>query len=286
MNAKDESSNIRTLKQRIFRVARETMELPVVSIVAKPLYKQYFKRPYYHGNIYFGIYPDYDAALQQACRLSSSLIPPTYDVDSAAIMYQAQLSSIRACDYPALYWVQKILAEKGRRVFDLGGHLGLAYYGFERYLQYPAGLTWTVHDLPSVTAAGRALANRRDTSGRLHFADSPMAANGADLLISTGALQYLDYSLPELIDRLSDSPEHVLVNLTPMHPSKRFFTLQNLGIAICPYRIESKRDLIAAMQQRGYQVWDQWRLEDRHLRVPFEPAFDVECYHGIYFVRS
>lgn len=281
--AKDGTSSTKSINSRALRVARELMELPLARFVAKPLYKQYFKRPYYQGNLYLGIYSDYDQALQQACRLSSSVIPPTYDVEAAAILYQSQLNSIRACDYPTMHWIQTILHEGARRIFDLGGHLGLAYYGFERYLDYPPGLSWTVHDLPGVTVAGRALANRRDTFGRLHFSDSPLAVDGADILVSTGALQYLDYSLPELLDRLSEPPGHVLINLTPMHESKSFFTVQNLGIAICPYRVYAKPDLIEQMRQRGYQLWDLWRLEDRHLRVPFEPAYDVQYYHGLYF---
>lgn len=262
------------------------MELPGISLISKPLYRQYFRRPYRQGNIYYGIYSDYDAALKQACRLASDLIPPTYDVDQASIMYRSQLTSLRACDYPALHWVQRILAEGGRAVFDLGGHIGVAYYGFERYIDYPLGTSWTVNDLPIVTAAGRALANRRDTFGRLHFADSPAAANGADLLICTGALQYLDYSLTELLDQLVDRPRHVLLNLTPLHPDRAFFTLQNLGIAICPYRVESRRELVIAMQDRGYRIWDEWRLSERQLKVPFEPDYDVDYYQGIYFVRD
>lgn len=85
-------------------------------------------------------------------------------------------------------------------------------------------------------AAGREWALQHDPERRLSFADSRDAADGTQLLLSTGALQYLDYSLPEFLQRLQRPPPHVLVNLTPMHPSRGYFTLQNLGIAIWPYR--------------------------------------------------
>src|SRR3546814_9716109 len=90
-------------------------------------------------------------------------------------------------------------------------------------------------------AAGRRWAQGHDAERQLSFTDSVEHADGQDILLSTGALQYLDYTLPELLQRLRRKPRHVLVNLTPMHPDRSFFTLQNLSIAICPYRVMSVR---------------------------------------------
>src|SRR3546814_9186296 len=83
----------------------------------------------------------------------------------------------------------------------------------------------------SVMAAGRRWAQGHDAERQLSFTDSVEHADGQDILLSTGALQYLDYTLPELLQRLRRKPRHVLVNLTPMHPDRSFFTLQNLSIA-------------------------------------------------------
>src|SRR5690606_33522282 len=98
------------------------------------------------------------------------------------------------------------------------GHLGQAYYGFRRYVDYPPGLRWRVHDVPKVMQAGRRWADEHDQSGALQFADQAADADGCDLLITTGALQYLAYSLPELLGGLADPPPGVIVNLVPMHP--------------------------------------------------------------------
>lgn len=268
------------------RLARRVMELPGLQSIGKPMYRNYFSKPYPHGHIYYGVYSNYEDALLDAERLSSEALPATYDVDQATVMYRQQLHRLRACDYPALYWIDRLIHAGARRIFDLGGHIGLAFYGFGRYIDYPAGLTWNVHDLDKVVQTGRLIAARRDMTGQLRFVHLPEAADGCDVLISTGALQYLEYSLPELLDRLIAPPRHVLFNLTPLHPTKDFFTLQNLGVAVCPYRIQSDEALVHAMAQRGYQVIDRWELPERHLRIPFEPEYDVQAYYGVYFERQ
>ena len=104
-----------------------------------------------------------------------------------------------------------------------------------------------------------------------------------DLLISTGALQYLPYSLPDLLSMLARRPRHVVFNLTPLHLQLSFFTLQNLGIAICPYRIGSLPQLVGEMAELGYQLRDQWELADRHVHIPFHEECNVQAYQGAYF---
>ncbi len=274
------------LRRHLALMARGVAELPVVRRFTAPLYRNFFRKPCRRGNLYFGVYPSYEDALEQARQLSSAQLPSTYDVDGATTKYLDQIESLRPCDYPALFWVDRILRDGGRRVFDLGGHLGLAYYSYHRYIAYPADLVWRVHDLPRVMAAGKTLAQELDHAGSLQFAETPSGGDGFDLLISSGALQYLQYRLPDLIDRLDHPPRHVLFNLTPLHAEKSFFTLQNLGIAICPYRVESQDRLIQDMEARGYRLRDHWRLDERQLRIPFEPGYEVGSYHGCYFERT
>lgn len=279
-------SKPRYLRRSLMRIAREMAELPVASRVSEPIYRRYFRQPHQGGNLYFGVFNTYDEALDEARALSTSGLPSTYDLESATHKYLDQLQTLRTCDYPALFWVSQLLNAGVRRVFDLGGHLGLAYYGYGGYLSYPDNLSWCVHDLPHVMAAGKTLASERDKAGALQFCDSPTGADGCDLLISSGALQYLDYRLTDLIDQLEQPPPHVLFNLTPLHPQRSFFTLQNLGIAVCPYRVESEVGLIADMAARGYRVRDHWIVDDRYMRIPFQPGYEVDCYSGYYFERE
>jgi len=284
MTTNDSAVRRQHLRRGLLRIAREISELPVIRLLSAPLYRRYFRKPYRGGNLYFGVYDTYQEALNEAHRISSARLPSDYDVEAVTTMYLDQLHSLRTCDYPTLFWINRILSEGGRRVFDLGGHLGLAYYGYQRYISFPAGLVWCVHDLPHVVSAGRRLASERDTLGALQFCETPHGADGFDILISTGAFQYLGYSLPSLIGELSHPPHHVLLNLIPLHPEKAFFTLQNLGVAVCPYRVESIERLVADMRAHGYRVRDHWDL-DRRMRIPFMDEYDVDSYHGYYFER-
>lgn len=261
----------------------DVSELPVLRLVSRPMRRKLFQRPYRVENDYYGMYESYAAAQSAAQDLSTRTLPASYDIDAAGRLYRENLRNIRVSDYPLVYWLGRLLAEGQRRIFDLGGHIGVSYYGFRHYLDYPPDLAWTVHDVPAVMAAGRKWAAEHDPQGKLAFAGSPDAADGQDILLSTGALQYLDYTLPELLQRLRAKPRHVLVNLTPMHPSRSFFTLQNLSIAICPYRIMSVPEFTSGMEALGYRMLDHWQSFERSLHVPFEPECEVDSYHGFHF---
>lgn len=266
---------------KLRRIAMESAELPGLRTLAKPLYRRMFSRPYRDGNAYFGVFDSRAQALAAAPAL-----PTTYDQPSSGGMYLDRHHTIRVSDYPVVHWLSRLLAEGRHRIFDLGGHIGVSYYGFRRYLTYPQTLQWCVHDVPAVVDAGRVWAEQYDPERLLRFADVPDAANGHDVLISSGALQYLDYTLPELLSRLESPPPHVLVNLTPIHPEHGYVTLQNIGKAVLPYRVMAKSELVDAMAELGYVVADQWQSQERHLKVPFEPNYNLDHYSGFYFRRA
>ena len=261
-------------------------ELPGLRRLAIPLYRRRFQRPFGDDNSYYGVYATFADAEAAAQRLSTRFLPPTYDTEAAGRAYRNQLEHIRVSDYPLVYWLSKLLSGGCRRVFDLGGNIGVSYYGFGRYIDYPADLRWQVHDVPAVMAAGRKWATHHDPQQRIAFADSPDHADSADVLLSTGALQYLDYTLPQLLQRLSKPPPHVLVNLTPIHPTRGYFTLQNLTFAICPYRVMARPELVAGMESLGYRIIDEWNSRERGLKVPFEPSCAIDNYSGFHFRRD
>lgn len=283
LRMEDTNAKALTTLDRLGSIAMEASELPVLRMLSRPIRRKLFQRPYRDGNDYYGVHETFAAAQAAAQALSTRSLPATYDTDAAGRMYRAHLKSIRVSDYPLVYWLARLFAAGQRRLFDLGGHIGVSYYGFHPYLDYPPDLAWTVHDVPAVMAAGRKWASEHDSAQQLAFATSAEDADGQDILMSTGALQYLDYTLPELLQRLQTRPRHVLVNLTPMHPTRSFFTLQNLSIAICPYRVMSVPDFTAGMEALGYRMLDHWQSFERGLRVPFEPECTVDSYHGFHF---
>lgn len=276
-----EASN--TTRVRLNAIAREASELPVLRMLSRPIRRRLFRRPYRNDNDYHGHYRTFAEAQAAARALSTQSLPATYDTQAAGRMYRDHLQRIRVSDYPLVYWLRRLLADGARRIFDLGGHVGVSYYGFRPYLDYPTDMAWTVHDVPAVMAAGRKRAGEHDATRQLAFANSAQDASGCDVLLSTGTLQYLDYTLPELLRQLPDKPAHILVNLTPMHPTRGFFTLQNLSIAICPYRVMSVTEFVSGMQATGYRLVDQWQSFERSLQVPFEPECVVDGYYGFYF---
>lgn len=272
-----------TLRSQLDGLARDASELPILRTLTRPVRRRLFRRPFRLENDYYGVYDTYADAQVAARALSTRSLPATYDTDAAGRMYRDHLTRIRVSDYPLVYWLTRLFADGQRRVFDLGGHIGVSYYGFRDYVGYPADMTWTIHDMPAVMAAGAKWAVDHDPTRQLTFAGTPELADGHDVLISTGALQYLDYTLAQLLERLAHRPRHVLVNLTPMHPTRSYFTLQNLSIAICPYRVTAVEEFRDAVQALGYVTVDHWQSQERSLRIPFEPSCTVDAYHGFHF---
>src|SRR3546814_15515822 len=109
-----------------------------------------------------------------------------------------------------------------------------------------------------------------DPDKRLTFTNDFTDADGCDVLITTGALQYLETSLPEMLQGLVVKPTHVLVNMVPLHPRLDYFTLQNMGIAICPSRVMCLTDFVREMLALDYGQAALWRLSDRICWWPFD----------------
>lgn len=263
---------------RFRRIAKEFAELPGMRVLAEPIYRREFAQRR-HVNSYCGVYRTREEA--QADVPPSA--PGTYDIEAAGRMYDYEFGRLRNFDYPALFWFSRLLEMGQRRFFDLGGHVGLSYYTFQQYVPFPADLRWQVHDVPAVMRHGRALAAERDERHLLEFVDLDAGA-GADVLMAKGSLQYLDYPLTDLLQR--QRPAHVLVNLTPMHPNRSFFTLQNIGVAICPYWILALPGFLADLRALGYGLVARWDHPERTVRVPFHPECYVDRYYGFYFRRG
>ena len=259
-------------------IAIEALKLPTFAPLARHLYDRFFERQR-KGNHYSGVYGSYAEAL----RAVPTRLCGTYDNEEAAAQYRERTRTLSISDYPVLYWVSRLLDESQRKVFDLGGHIGTAYYAYQRYRSFPSELRWTVSDLPTTMAAGRAWAATHDPDGRLAFADDRAQADGQDVLLVLGALQYLDFDFPAWLASLAKRPRHLIVSLAPMHESRDFHTLQNMGFACVPYHVHARPAFLQAMAGVGYQVVDAWRSEERECRIPFAHDHDVEGYSGFYF---
>jgi putative methyltransferase (TIGR04325 family) len=254
-----------------------------------PGFKGYFERQYerkFTGNrdenLFRGVFDTFDAALKSA--------PPTrplgYDNADAASMYIERTRRIYPTDYPVMFWLQRVFSEGANSIFDLGGHIGVSYYAYRRYLTYPTALKWAVHDVPAVMEAGARLAETRDQERQLGFAKDFVAVEGADVLFALGSPQYLPEPLYERLGKLKNIPQHVILNLIPLHQKKSYFTLQSIGTAFCPYRITSVGEFLKGFDALGYKLINHWENPDKSCEIPFYPEFTLDHYNGFYFRRE
>ena len=105
-------------------------------------------------------------------------------------------------DYAAMFHLRTILTSSFR-IFDFGGNVGNLFRCFSSYIELPPGLVWQVHDLASVVAHGRELSAGRGLS-QLRFTEEWQDASGADLLLASGSLHYIDMPLSQLLGQLSE----------------------------------------------------------------------------------
>jgi putative methyltransferase (TIGR04325 family) len=234
------------------------------------------------GNLYRGVFPTFDAA--QASAPTGK--PIGYDNPDAASLYVERTKRVYPSDYPVMLWLEKLFRAGSRTVFDFGGHIGIAYYGYRKYVTYPDGLKWTVHDVPAVVAKGRELAKTLDTHRSLSFAESYDAADGADIYFTAGAIQYLPVTLAQMLAPLARKPRFLVLNLTALHPTTSFFTLQSIGASFCPYRVTQFGEFVKSLSALGYVQRDAWENPDKRCTVAFDPQHSIDRYYGFVFEKT
>jgi putative methyltransferase (TIGR04325 family) len=204
-----------------------------------------------------------------------------YDRANSANWYEGKMARAPLEDYPVLFWLRDAL-EESRAVFEIGGHVGTAYYGFERLLRYPPGLDWTIWDVPSIVSAGRALALERGRTS-LSFSEDHDAAPDAEVLLAAGSLQYIPTPrLETIVASRRGRLRHILLNLTPVYDGPEFVTLQNIGNVLCPYRVFNRVGLIGTLDELGYKLVDEWQ-KPRPFRIKFNADRSFDAYSGFYF---
>lgn len=224
-----------------------------------------------------GVFDNFAAASAAAPRTK----PLGYDAANAGNWYFDKLKSVQMEDYPVIYWLKNAFADS-RSVLEIGGHVGVAYYGFSRVMEYPRDLTWTIFDVPTVMEAGEVLARERGQTN-LHFAhDGLDSIAGADILVAVGALQYLETDIARMLSSYQQRPKHILISETPVYDGPKFITLQNLGSVYCAYRIFNRQEFLSSLEAIGYRLVESW-AKPRCLRVPGHPDKTLDHYSGFYF---
>jgi putative methyltransferase (TIGR04325 family) len=164
-----------------------------------------------------------------------------------------------------------------------GGSVGIKYFAFGKFLRLPPDMTWRVIEVPAVVRRGRDFAIERGVAQALQFDDDPAAVDGLDILFASGSLQYLPRTLPEILAGLAKKPRRIIVNTTPMHPLRNYFTLNSVGTAFCPYRVQHAETFVHSVSALGYRLRDEWRNVGKRMEIPFHPEESLGDYSGFCF---
>ncbi|HSI58146.1 MAG TPA: methyltransferase, TIGR04325 family [Ideonella sp.] len=240
-----------------------------------------FDRHFAHNtrdNLFRGVFATAEAALASAPPSR----PQGYDNQASSALYLKRLA-IDDHDYPAMFWLQRSLDEGLLRIADLGGSVGIKYFAFEKVFAFPPGLQWRVIDVPAVAARGREFAASLGAGPALQFSDSLAELDGMQVLYASGVLQYLPVTLAELLGGLRERPRRLIVNTTPIHAERTFFTLNSIGTAYCAYRVEARQAFVAEVERCGYRLRGEWRNLGKQMSLPFDRASSLRSYAGFCF---
>ena len=246
-----------------------------VKYVRKLKYNRKFERDCY--SCFRGVFDTFSDAYASA--------PPGnqlgFNITEFAEQFTERAHEVYSYDYPVLFWIKSILGDN-ISVFDFGGNIGVHYYAYQKYMEFPQQMRWVVCEVPEVADAGRKLA-LENRSEHIVFTSNFKDSEGSDLFISAGALQYIENpSIAEALASLENRPGHLLLNKLPLYDGPQYVTLQNAGISFVAQYVFNRRDFIKALVDIGYELVDMWRVHELDCSIPFHPEHVVKKYSGLY----
>jgi putative methyltransferase (TIGR04325 family) len=234
-----------------------------------------FLGPNHNTHRFWGVFPTYAEA--------KAHVPRKFNQGFDAPNLEGFEEAIPERDQKSLQILGTIFP-KVRRLFDFGGNVGICFYQYRAKLTYPHDFQWVVCDVPFVNEKGRELATKRCET-QLVFTDDRKQAEGADIFMTNGALQYLEESLADILTPLVDKPAHIIVNRVPLCDHPAFFTLQHMGYSVVPYCIGNVTEFVQSIEKLGYLMTEAWE-NDRFCDILLRPDIKVSHYYGFHFVRK
>lgn len=228
-----------------------------------------------------GCYPDFEKASQE---IKTNLLG--YDnretVDRYLKNFDKNNTKIHETEYPLFFWLNKILHDHENysplKVFDFGGNFGGHFFRFQN-ISLSNNFIWIVCEVNAIAEAG----NKYFSNKQLIFISDFEDANGVDVFLSSGAIQYVK-SLSLSLSRLAKKPKHILLARIPMqNASKTFVTIQNMGTSYSPQYVFNKNEFINNMNNIGYELVDEWNSLFDKCIIPFHRDKSCYFYTGFYF---
>ncbi len=243
-------------------------------------YSSHFFRESSNQKLFHGVFSSFPEALREV----PEGFPNSHDHPKMAGRYQGERGRVWPSDYPVIFWLSQLLGDRGR-LFDLGGNIGLSYFAFRRFLGTPEGRRWVSYDVPAVITLAKA-AIEVNTAPGLEFTDDFTEASGATVLLASGVVQMIETPLSMMLSGLEELPQHIIINRTPLTKLPTFYTLLNLGPAVCPYGIQNEDEFVEGLAALGYTVVDRWENADFSCSIPFHPERLVRTYTGMCLSRA
>ncbi len=247
--------------------------IPGMSVVREFRYARYFEKAE-NTNLFHRTFPDFKSA-ELAAPKTRAL---GYNNENSANMYDEYIQNISAVDYPAIFWMER-LRDEVKSVYDFGGHVGIKYYAYSKFLS--SNVNWTTYDVPSVVARGRQLASDKKALTLRFSDDLKDLETGFDLFFASGSFQYLENPLELVFKGLTNKPKYVLINMTTLHDTTTTVTIQNIGTAFCPYKIFQKASFLKQLEAYGYQLTAEWKNAEKYCEIPFHEKESLYGYTGL-----
>jgi putative methyltransferase (TIGR04325 family) len=199
--------------------------------------------------------------------------------------YSDRIDRIFPYDYPVLYWLHPVVASM-KRVFDIGGNIGVHYYSYRRYLDFSTHLVWQVCEVPRIAESGIERA-KKEQAEKLLFTSDFKGADGADLIFAAGSVQYIEFPrFARLLQSLNRKPIHILINKVPLYNGEEFVSLQNGGSSFTPRYVFNREEFVGGICQVGYDLIDSWLVPDRQFLLPGDSHHSFGPSSGLYFRAS
>lgn len=246
----------------------------------RPLLQSFYERRFARKG--YGGFRGVFGSFEEAARSAPQNKPLGFSTQDYAEEFEDRRSRIFSFDYPVMFWLAPFLRGPAR-LFDYGGHCGTHFYAYAQYIDYSPALKWVVCDLPEIMRYGEKIAAERGTK-QLTFTGRFGDADGADVLLAAGSLQYVESpAFSGSLANLTTRPKHIVLNKLPLYDGPAFVTLQNGGVAFHPMYVFNRKDFIDSICRLGYKLVDQWTVPSHSGRIPFYPEASFPAHSGLYF---
>ncbi len=251
--------------------------------MVRPLLERFYEKRF-SGNGY-GAFRGVFSSFEEASHSAPNNKPLGFGTQDYAEEFADRRSRIFSFDYPVMFWLAPLL-QRPARLFDFGGHCGTHFYAYTQYIDYSPGMRWVVCDVPEIMQYGEKIAAEQGKK-QLSFAKQFADADGADVLLAAGSLQYVESpTFAESLTSLKSRPKHLVLNKLPLYDGPTIVTLQNGGVAFHPMYIFNRKEFIGSICQLGYKLVDQWSVPSHPGRIPFHPEASFPAHSGLYFRAS